>query len=279
VTGGIGTLSAEVLFINGSSFCSLPEMSQSKFGHTQSGLTACGGFKSESRTSCIQLSAGSWTTQTEDLLFSRYYLSSWTKTEGDILLIGGDGSSSTTEILYENGTSVRAFDLKYNTRFACSIELPELFIVTGGYDTMTKVSKYSSSGWIEDIPELNEGRRDHGCGYFYNDNMERVFLVAGGYDGVLDISSTETLIEGGQAWNFQQSLPSENGAPKGISLFNTVIMTGGINCDVFGCNYLDDVLMFDPKSLNWLKVGRMKNGRYYHGASLVNIYDVINYCN
>ena len=57
-------------------------------------------------------------------------------------------------------------------------------------------------------------------------NNFKVFLVAGGYDGVLDISSTETLIEGGQAWNFQQSLPSENGAPKGISLFNTVIITG-----------------------------------------------------
>ena len=41
---------------------------------------------------------------------------------------------------------------------------------------MTKVSKYSSNGWIEDIPELNEGRRDHGCGYFYNDNMERVSI-------------------------------------------------------------------------------------------------------
>jgi len=50
-----------------------------------------------------------------------------------------------------------------------------------------------------------------------------VFLVAGGYSS---ISSTETLVEGGQAWNFQQPLPSGRRGLKGISLPNTVIMTG-----------------------------------------------------
>ena len=49
-----------------------------------------------------------------------------------------------------------------------------MFIVTGGYYSTTKVSKYSTSGWIEDLPELNEGRYDQGCGFFYNDDMERV---------------------------------------------------------------------------------------------------------
>ena len=50
-----------------------------------------------------------------------------------------------------------------------------------------------------------------------------MFLVAGGY---YDISSTETLVEGGQAWNFQQPLPSERYGLRGISLPDTVIMTG-----------------------------------------------------
>ena len=54
----------------------------------------------------------------------------------------------------------------------------------------------------------------------------QVFLVAGGYDYSDLLSSTETLVEGDQAWNFQQPLPSGRGGLQGISLADTVIMTG-----------------------------------------------------
>ena len=53
-----------------------------------------------------------------------------------------------------------------------------------------------------------------------------MFLVAGGYDYPDYISSTETLVEGGQAWNFQNPLPSGRRGLRGISLPDTVIMTG-----------------------------------------------------
>ena len=55
---------------------------------------------------------------------------------------------------------------------------------------------------------------------------QQVFLVAGGWDGSNYLSSTETLVEGGQAWNLQQGLPSGRYALRGISLPNTVIMIG-----------------------------------------------------
>ena len=42
--------------------------------------------------------------------------------------------------------------------------------------------------------------------------------------------------------------------------------------------YYDDVLMFDPETSDWKKIGSMKNARYYHAASLVNMGDVIDYC-
>ena len=64
---------------------------------------------------------------------------------------------------------------------ACSIELPEMFILTGGVDPMTTVSHYSTSGWMEDLPVLNVGRYEHGCGYFYNDNMQRVSIRHSNY--------------------------------------------------------------------------------------------------
>ena len=55
----------------------------------------------------------------------------------------------------------------------------------------------------------------------------QVFLVAGGTDGSYNsLSSTETLVEGGQSWKVHQDLPTGRRGLRGISLPNTVIMTG-----------------------------------------------------
>ena len=116
MTGGIGaSTSAELLFTNGTSICGMSPMSQSKRYHTQSGRTACGGYGSDTR-SCITFEAGSWTTLTSNLKEQRDFHSSWINPDGDILLIGGSASLTTTEIVYQNGTSIRSFDLKYDTR-------------------------------------------------------------------------------------------------------------------------------------------------------------------
>ena len=89
-------------------------MSQSKQEHTQSGLNASGGGGSE--RSCIKFEAGAWKTLTDNLVKERYGHSSWVNSNGHILLIGGSYSPTTTEIVYQNGTSIRSFDLKYDTR-------------------------------------------------------------------------------------------------------------------------------------------------------------------
>jgi len=286
VTGGVPSdFSAEVLYSNGSRLCSLPPMPQSEWSHIQSGLTVCGGLGSSSATTtCSKFQSGSWITLTENLLTPRYYHSSWTTPEGDILLLGGDVGEKTTEIVYQNGTSVRSFDLKYSARSSCTIELPESFLVTGGYEIPVfigitrKVSRYSTSGWIENLPNLNEGRDSHGCGFFYNDAMERVFLVAGGYFAYNYRSSTEILVEGGLDWSFQEPLPSERNSLRGISLPDTVLMTGGWREYPEPFTY-DDVFMFDSKNSSWIRVGEMEVARRYHGLSLVDKNDVIKYCN
>ena len=68
-------------------------------------------------------------------------------------------------------------------RHACSIQFNEKVIVTGGYYTGTTfyttriVSVYNIGGWVEDLPDLNTGRRNHGCGHYVDNNNDIVRLV------------------------------------------------------------------------------------------------------
>ena len=98
--------------------CNLPQMSLSKFQHTQSGLTACGGDGSDGNgRSCIKFDSGSWKILTGNLLYPRERHSSWVDQDGNILLIGGGSYyDDTTEIVSQDGTSSRSFDLRYDTR-------------------------------------------------------------------------------------------------------------------------------------------------------------------
>ena len=41
----------------------------------------------------------------------------------------------------------------------------------------------------------------------------------------------------------------------------------------------DYILQFNPDNGTWSNIGKMKQARSFHGASLVNVDDVIDYCN
>ena len=57
----------------------------------------------------------SWKTLTDNLVEARVRHTSWVTPDGDILLIGGGASPSTTKIVYQDGTSIKSFDLKYDS--------------------------------------------------------------------------------------------------------------------------------------------------------------------
>ena len=46
--------------------------------------------------------------------------------------------------------------------------------MTGGVGTPTTVSKYSQTGWVEDLPSLKTGRYRHGCGTYLDSNNQMV---------------------------------------------------------------------------------------------------------
>ena len=59
-------------------------------------------------------------------------------------------------------------------------------IITGGTVTrygghLGKVSKYNMQGWVEDLPQLIEGRYAHGCGSYLREDGTQVSVDTVGY--------------------------------------------------------------------------------------------------
>ena len=123
VSGGDGdSTSVELLYINGSRICSLPDLPSSRVLHTQTGVTACGGLDgTPASTTCHTLSStGSWELS-HNLDQSRQEHCAWASPQG-IRLIGGrdSGAQGTSEILLENGDTSPGFNypkLYYVTRY------------------------------------------------------------------------------------------------------------------------------------------------------------------
>ena len=42
----------------------------------------------------------------------------------------------------------------------------------GGFETPKTVSIYDKDGWVRDMPNLNEGRQEHGCATFLVDEEQ-----------------------------------------------------------------------------------------------------------
>ena len=107
--------SAEVFSVSTNHSCVLPALPDQRYLHTISSLTLCGGYFTSTRTSCISFSSGVWV-PSHSLAERRSWHTSWEREEG-LLLLGGEYSSNTTELLTEGSEEgVPAFSLQYITR-------------------------------------------------------------------------------------------------------------------------------------------------------------------
>ena len=59
-------------------------------------------------------------------------------------------------------------------RDSCLINEGTTFLLTGGYTSKGKVSRYDDNGWIQDLNDLKTGRWGHGCTQYNNDVGEKV---------------------------------------------------------------------------------------------------------
>ena len=172
-----------------------------RLDHTGDGNLVCGGVEDINYNNRLSTCYNIVTRETTNLLNARSGHTSWSTNSG-IFLLGGfpysDTSFSadiTTEIIIGDSTQGR-FGLKYPTRwisimtictywstiisrYACGFpdEDDNTYIITGGTETLTAVSRYNENGWIEDIPPgLKVQRYLHGCGTYLDDNNIRVSI-------------------------------------------------------------------------------------------------------
>ena len=94
----------------------------------------------------------------------------WDSPSG-LIVLGSYESPTSTEKIEEDGSTTIGFDLVTDTYSACLINLGATMVVTGGgtNDTFTRVTQYSETGYVRDLPRLNHPRYYHGCAYFEND--------------------------------------------------------------------------------------------------------------
>ena len=117
---GDGPQTAEVMLPTGQS-CSLPDLpSPGRWGHTQSGLTACGGWGDGTGGNCFTFTDQEWE-QSHVLTAQRQDHVSWQSPMG-IFLLGGlggvyNGAQSSELLSNTSSISTSAFTLPYGTRY------------------------------------------------------------------------------------------------------------------------------------------------------------------
>jgi len=267
----LGNTFIEAFYEDGTHLCQMDDLPDRRRYHTSDGEILCGGKDNKSSKSCLYYDEGKWVPYPWVLQNERYKHVSWRRPNGQTFLMGGEASPVTTEVVSESG-STESFLLKYKTKDACSIQFEDFVVITGGFSTKTIVSRYDENGWVMDLPGLNSGRHSHGCGHFYNNDNNMVYLVVGGNDGKDDLKTTETFEEGAIAWKFVKDIPSGGMGISGISLNNRIFMFGGFNNGNLSSG------IYEYENNQWISKGDSANPIAYHSISIVPLNRIEPYC-
>ena len=89
------------------------------------------------------------------------------------------------------------------------------------------MSIYNTEGWVEYLPQLKEGRRQHGCASYVDEQQSQVLLVTGGLDVSLEeIDTTEILSSSSQEWIHVGRLPAAVQGIRALTIGNVVYASG-----------------------------------------------------
>jgi len=179
---------------------------------------------------CVQLSPASkdaeWTIYTEDIYSRRDHVS--LTTPDGIYLMGGYERRSVDLVKPDGSVKWEIWYLKREIDRGCGIIDDDTIIITGGGgEGSTKVDRYNDKGFVENLPELIETRKGHGCGYFHRDG-KKVLFVGGGYFGKYEeLASTEMLTLGSTSWTSAAPLPKTMWSFASVSVNNKIYFIVG----------------------------------------------------
>ena len=273
--------SAEVVLPTLNKTCSLPEMTSPRYRHSLTGRLACGGVGEDgTSTSCEELGEGGWSQEVELDPRGRLGHTGW-RVNGTVLLMGDltdqDSHANTTELVTGNSSQL-LFQLKMKVSLSCGVDDVEnsLIILTGGLHQNRKVQIYRTDGDVTGLSDLNTGRHSHGCAGYYKERFgvkSLVLVVAGGLNRFnKSLFSTELFeFNAGHYWNYVSPLPSPLSGLRGLTLSNTIFMTGGYNNKSPAAKR--DILRYDAEKDGWDLVHDMRSGRAEHAVSTVKIPD------
>ena len=120
ITGGwadAGLMSAEIFNPVTIASCSLPQLPEGRYGHSENEGLICGGtFDGDTQKTCVKWSpnSGTWK-QSDNLRHRRAGHVSWVTASG-VYLIGGSYSLLTSEKMKLDGSIEEGFGLKYETK-------------------------------------------------------------------------------------------------------------------------------------------------------------------
>ena len=68
--------------------------------------------------------------------------------------------------------------LQFCYRAACSIDMGQSVVITGGYNTKRTVTEYKEDGDHAEMPPLITGRYNHGCSSFMDSDNNMVRIIS-----------------------------------------------------------------------------------------------------
>jgi len=287
-SGGPYLSTAEIFNPRSGRSCKIGDLPVVATGLSLCGNLACGGHNSLKSCSLFD-GAGTFTALTVTLREQRAGHLCWQLQSGSVLLLGDSSSTSitsnsgsTTERLSADGLSSTAdFNLPYDIRDACGIELNGKFIVTGGSSSEKTVAEFTylrpETGQVTYLADLREGRRYHACSKFVDTNGDNALLVTGGRGGrdsgyASFLDSTEILSCPNclnSQWSFAEPLPTARLGLTASTIQNTVYVSGGWG----GGARLDIILRYNPSTSTsndtWTEAGQLTEPKQDHASITV----------
>merc|ERR1711874_746764 len=211
--------------------CKLPDLPYAVSEHTLCGGLACGGSGSPCGGQCMKFGPSGFVKATVSLKKYRRNHLCWKWPRG-VLLLGGDhsGSRSTTELVsYDGSTSESKFDLSHPAKQSCGVDARDgTFIIIGGYekDDEKRVTLYQyPSGTSRNLPNLNQGRRQHSCTHVYMAGTLALVVTGGRNREKTYLDSTEVFY--GRRWITTAKLPDAMYGHAMVTVNNRVFSFGG----------------------------------------------------